>query len=485
MRSPKYEFLIVLTYIAMALVCVSLNITRINQAGSLANIIVNLGLFVIVGIIFSACIAGSLAPVADISRDLKRVSLRIEEDAKHTHTFLWEKYRDDKEELFKNRLLIKQYQDYQYELERIVHTDKTYYKCDISDYIGYDLIDSVIHRESLNQVAGVMTGLGILGTFIGLSLGLQSFNTGTTAEITGSLEPLMDGIKVAFHTSIFGMVFSLVFNYVYKRRLTDGEEAVREFLNVYKKFVMPDTARDGVNRLMELQQQQAEAILRLSDTVVTELPKGFRDVLDPQFERLNETIENFANIAAKNQIEQLQRIVDVFIDEMNRSLDGVFVRLSNTINKTIDIQEENGRQMQDIFEKNLGTANNVNSIAQDMRLIANSLKDYTAEVQDMERAVARETEALKRQSEGNRRISEGFSSEVDETFKIINENLQNVETHFRDTIEEINRSTKQLTEVVDYSNRSLENWYSKTSKSIQELSDALRGVDDSYRKRRL
>ena len=484
MRSPKYEFLIVLTYIAMALVCVSLNIFRIGQAGSLENIIVNAVMFIIVGIIFSACIAGSLAPAADISRDLRRVSLRIEEDAKHTHKFLWEKYRDDKEELFKNKLLIKQYQDYQYELERIVHTDKTYYKCDISDYIGYELIDSVIHRESLNQVAGVMTGLGILGTFIGLSLGLQSFNTGTTAEITGSLEPLMEGIKVAFHTSIFGMVFSLVFNYVYKRRLTDSEDAVREFLNVYKKYVMPDTARDGVNRLMELQQQQAEAISRLSDTVVTELPKGFRDVLDPQFDRLNETIESFANVAAKNQIDQLKRIVDVFIDEMNRSLDGAFVRLSNTINKTIDIQEENTRAMGDFYEKNLSTANHVNSMAQDIRLIANSLKEYSAEVQSLERAVERETEAIKRQSEGNRRISEGLSTEVDETFKIINENLRSVETHFRDTIEEINRTTKQLTEVVDYSGRGIEEWYSKISKSLKDLTDALRDFDNAYRNRR-
>ena len=129
-----------------------------------------------------------------------------------------------------------QYQDYQYELERIVHTDKTYYKCDIEDYIGFDLIDSTIHRDRLNQVAGVMTGLGILGTFIGLSLGLQSFNTGTTAEITNSIAPLMGGIKVAFHTSIYGMVFSLVFNYIYKRRLDDAENALNYFIRNFKIF---------------------------------------------------------------------------------------------------------------------------------------------------------------------------------------------------------------------------------------------------------
>ena len=64
--------------------------------------------------------------------------------------------------------------------------ERPYYKCDIEEYINFNLIDTVIHRNRMNQVAGVMTGLGILGTFIGLSIGLQSFNTGSTAEITNS-----------------------------------------------------------------------------------------------------------------------------------------------------------------------------------------------------------------------------------------------------------------------------------------------------------
>ncbi len=64
-----------------------------------------------------------------------------------------------------------------------------------------------------------MTGLGILGTFIGLTIGLQQFNTGSASEITNSISPLIQGIKVAFHTSIYGMVFSLIFSFVYKNKL--------------------------------------------------------------------------------------------------------------------------------------------------------------------------------------------------------------------------------------------------------------------------
>ena len=36
-----------------------------------------------------------------------------------------------------------------------------------------------------------------------------------------------NGIKVAFHTSIYGLVFSLVFNFVYKKKLDEAETAVK------------------------------------------------------------------------------------------------------------------------------------------------------------------------------------------------------------------------------------------------------------------
>ena len=333
-RRKGYEFYLLLTYIAMAAVCIYLNFFTVAQAGNIANIVVNIAMFVIVAMILFFSVTTSLGPVAGIAGDLRRVTKKIEDDAKHTRSFLWEKYRDDKEELFHNSTLMREYNDYLYELERIVHTDKTYYKCDIEQYIGYDLIDLVIHRDRMNQVAGVMTGLGILGTFIGLSLGLQSFNTGTTAEITNSIEPLMNGIKVAFHTSIYGMVFSLVFNYVYRKRLDDAESAVRDFIGAYKKYVMPDTTTDGVNRLMELQQQQTEAIISLSDTVAHQLSEGLKELLEPQFYRFAETIDSFARLATKNQMDQLRLVVGAFIDEMNRSLGGSLGRLSETINST-------------------------------------------------------------------------------------------------------------------------------------------------------
>lgn len=472
-RAKGYELLILITYIALAAVCIYLNLFSTGQTGDMTNIIVNVLMFVIVGIILLFSVTGSLRPTSRLAGDLREVTDKIENDAKHSHRYLWEKYRDEKEELFRDRTLVSRYRDYQYELERIVLNDKTYYKCDIEDYIGCDLIDAVIHRDRLNQVAGVMTGLGILGTFIGLSLGLQSFNTGSTAEITNSIEPLMDGIKVAFHTSVYGMIFSLVFNFVYKRILDDAESAVRDFLSAYKKYVMPDTATDGINRLMELEQQQTEAIMSLSDTVANQLSRGLREMLEPQFDRFDNTIESFAKMATKNQMDQLSRIVSAFIDDMNRSLGGSLTRLSDTVNTTLDVQKENEKQVRAIYEKTVSTADNMSTIAGQTGAVAEALKAYAEQVQQLERQTAASLELLKQQSERHSQLAKAIPAEVNETFNIINENLQLVENHFKETIEGINKTVSQIPGAVDYSYRSMES-------SLEELKVILQRMEKLY-----
>ena len=395
-RKRGYEILILLTYIAMSGVCVYLQFFSRNQAGSLANLIVNITMLVLVGAILTSCTFSSLLPIASITSDLIAVTEKIEEDAMHSHEYLYAKYSKDKDELFEDKKLLKLYKDYRRELERIVRNDSTYYKCDIEDYIGYDMIDDVIHRERMNQVAGVMTGLGILGTFVGLSLGLENFNTGTTAEITGSIEPLMNGIKVAFHTSIYGMVFSLVFNYVYKRRLDDAENAVSMFLSSFKKYVLPDTAVDGTNRLLELQLQQTKAILGISDTIANKFSEELKELLEPEFQHFSGILDKYARMTTRSQMEQMERVVDSFVTELNNSLGNSFANLAKVINQSLAIQEGNEEKIKEIYVKNAAVCESIGKVAVQMKGVADTLENYVKDVKALEAQVKEESDLLKK-----------------------------------------------------------------------------------------
>lgn len=58
------------------------------------------------------------------------------------------------------------------------------------------------------SIPTVFTTLGVLGTFVGIYFGLQNFDV---VKITESIPPLLEGMKTAFSTSIWGIVLSLIF----------------------------------------------------------------------------------------------------------------------------------------------------------------------------------------------------------------------------------------------------------------------------------
>ncbi len=57
----------------------------------------------------------------------------------------------------------------------------------------------------------LMTSLGILGTFVGIVIGLLGFDT---SNIDGSIPELLDGLKTAFITSICGLIGAICFNFI-------------------------------------------------------------------------------------------------------------------------------------------------------------------------------------------------------------------------------------------------------------------------------
>ena len=486
----RYKLLLTIAYIGLIIFFVALNLFG-GQSEGLANIVVNVAMFVIVGWILISCEIGSFRPTERIVGELRQVTEKIKLDARHERRFLWEKYKEDKEELFTGQILKEQYYDYQYEMDRITSSDMPYYKCDIEDYINYDLIDSVIHRNRLNQVAGAMTGLGILGTFIGLSLGLRSFNTGSTVEIANSIEPLMDGIKVAFQTSIYGMVLSLIFNYVYKRILEDAENSVRDFVVAHKKHVVPDTFADGFNRLVQVELQQADLLKNLSKELSYHMSEGLEKLLSPQFDSFNETITGFANMATKNQMDQLSVVVQSFLTEMDRSLGDTFKKLSETIDSTMEAQRINSEQMERLAGISTELAENVNEITKQTGQTTGALAGYIGEVRNLRDATNSdlgqtyrmlETQ-LKYQAELIGQLERAVSSlpqDISDSLRIINENLQYIEGNMNETIEKVRETVEHIPEAVDYSYLGLERSFRRADQAVEKLSNSVDALDRHY-----
>lgn len=89
-------------------------------------------------------------------------------------------------------------------------------------------------RRWIEQLPSLVSTLGVLGTFAGITLGLLNFDT---AHLEESIPLLLGGLKTAFLTSLTGMIGSLILS--------------RKVSSVYdeREAGMPSTQEDAIRRL--------------------------------------------------------------------------------------------------------------------------------------------------------------------------------------------------------------------------------------------
>ena len=68
-----------------------------------------------------------------------------------------------------------------------------------------------LNLRMLDTAAGTLVGLGLLGTFLGLTIGIAGFDSSNSSNIQGSIQNLLGGMGTAFSTSLVGMLCSLIY----------------------------------------------------------------------------------------------------------------------------------------------------------------------------------------------------------------------------------------------------------------------------------
>lgn len=127
-------------------------------------------------------------------------------------------------------------------------------------------IDDTVNEEELAlrcwqgvvlQIPGTLTGLGLLGTFIGLLMGIGSIQISSVDATLTSILELFSGIRTAFYTSISGVILSMVFNLLYKLLWNIMLRDFGMFVNLFQRSVIP-SAEEQVrySRKKEMQQLQ-------------------------------------------------------------------------------------------------------------------------------------------------------------------------------------------------------------------------------------
>ncbi|MCA0902039.1 hypothetical protein [Microbulbifer agarilyticus] len=138
--------------------------------------------------------------------------------------------------------------------------------------------------EFVEQAPGLLTSLGILGTFTGVIIGLFEFSL---ADIDESIATLLDGLKTAFITSVCGIGLSIVLRALTRFIPVPGDVAeVTDLADI----------RDALQQLQGELVQGQERQLKQSENQLSDFSKQVSQALVEQMEqvvvRFNERVEN-------------------------------------------------------------------------------------------------------------------------------------------------------------------------------------------------
>ena len=211
---------------------------------------------------------------------------------------------------------------------------------DIEDYINEDVVDSLISKKMLDIIPDILTSLGILGTFIGLVVGLKDFEPSNYEAMTSSVSSLVDGIKVAFLTSIYGLSLSLVFSYALKSAYASLTDSMSEFMDYFHNLVIPSAEAETRNIMVNYQEEQTKAIQKMTDQFSEHLANSFEKVITPSFRKMNQSMDILTETMAKGQEEMMKGLLNDFLSNMRENFQLQFDDFNQALESMTQAQKE-------------------------------------------------------------------------------------------------------------------------------------------------
>lgn len=257
----------------------------------------------------------------------------------------------------------------------------------IKDYSTYK-------NEKHVDYKSIIVSLGVLGTFVGILIGLADFNT---SDIKGSIPLLLDGLKTSFVTSVEGMIISVFLSVIQK---SSGKGTTEDELSALKNIELRlaslesiDKKMDSLKKLDDMHQVSALMNTKLDsiDTNFKNLSNDINSIKEHMthsqnqlFEFLQENLENIktsledaveklAEGASKEIINALNEVIKDFNNNLIEQFGDNFKQLNESV-KNMIIWQENYKNTIENLEKTLNQA--VKSISTTDEKLDNMAESY-------------------------------------------------------------------------------------------------------------
>ena len=245
-------------------------------------------------------------------------------------------------------------------LQNAEQLDRRGLPTNVEDYINDDTVTHGPGNATLAElIPSLLTSLGILGTFMGLSRGLSSLNFADSTELVEGIPVLLEGMRFAFGTSVAGISCSIVFNMLNRISQGSSYRAIDDFVTSFTQLAMSRPLDNDVQLI--IQNQDRNYMLQgINDTLVERLADNVGRSITRAMTPVSDSMDRFIIGATRNQIDGVNRIVARFLDD--RSLGNQFSAMASAMDAVTQNQIAAARQTGETVSAAQGIVDNARAL---------------------------------------------------------------------------------------------------------------------------
>lgn len=271
------------------------------------------------------------------------------------------------------------------------------------------LIEAPLRTEFYKHLPGILTGLGIIGTFSGLIIGLQGFKVTDDAQVVRrSLETLILSVGGAFLVSGVAIFLAILVTTVEKLIVNRRYTELEGVCGLIDSLFDTGAGEEYLQRLVEASETSATQTMQMKESLVTDLKQVLTELTQQQIATITATSSNLGQVISTSLTEGLAEP----LTRISNAVQAVGTSQGEAVNKlltdvlggfTAQMDSMFGSQMRGMNEMLGQTANTIQTASLRFEQLAGQMEQAGAGAADA--MAKRMDEALQqmqaRQSEAN------------------------------------------------------------------------------------
>lgn len=242
------------------------------------------------------------------------------------------------------------------------------------------LIEAPLRTEFYKHLPGILTGLGIIGTFSGLIVGLQGFKVSDDAGVVrSSLETLIVSVGGAFMVSGIAIALAMAVTTIEKAIINGRYTELERLCGLIDSLFDTGAGEEYLQRLVEASETSATQAMQMKESLVTDLKQVLSELTQQQIATMTSTSQQLGQSIATSLTEgladPLTRISHAVQQVGNNQGEAVNKLLTDVLGSfTQQMESMFGSQMRGMNEMLVQTANTIQTASQQFEKLAGQIQ---------------------------------------------------------------------------------------------------------------